>query len=202
MNRRELLCSLLVAATGAVITPRAAAGDDIVLRFQQRYHGLTSVRCSFAGSPGPRGTLVAVRGGKFRLETSDRIIVSDGKAVYNATPSSKTVIINRFNPKATDVSIERMFFDILTVYRATASQGAGNSHTLRLLPPSPTAIVSGVRELTATIDASSMNISRLVATTDSGQYTFTISNLKVNRSVPPSAFTYAPPSGWEVIDLR
>lgn len=202
MNRRELLRSVLVVAVGAIITPGVTAGDDLVMRFQQRYQGLTSVRCSFSGSPGPRGTLVAIRGGKFRLETSDRIIVSDGKAVYNATPSAKTVIINKFNPKATDVSIEKMFFDVLTIYRATASQGAGSSQTLRLLPPSPSAIVSGVRELTATIDPSSLNISRLVATTDSGQYTFTISQLKINRSVSPSVFAYAPPSGWEVIDLR
>lgn len=203
MDRRTLLQSIIVAA--ASLTTSAIdmlATDDLVMRFQQRYQGLKSVRCSFSGAANQRGTLAAVRGGKYRLTMNDRIIVSDGTSVYNATPSAKTVIINRFNPKATDVSIERVFFELLTVYRATVQSSNGVQRTLRLLPPASSAVVYGVRELTVVVHASTLAISRCTATTDSGQFTFTISDLRVNTSVPASTFVYAPPSGWEVIDLR
>lgn len=204
MERRTLLRSAIIAAASVAISPiRAIAADDLVARFQQRYQGLKSVRCTFNGAANQRGTLAAVRGGKFRLITGDRIIVSDGSSVYNATTSAKTVIVNRFNPKATDVSIERVFFDVLTIYRASVlSAKGGATTTLRLVPPASTAVVYGVRELLVVINTSSLVITSITATTDAGQYTFAISELKINSSVPASVFTYAAPQGWEVIDLR
>lgn len=203
MQRRTLLRSAIIAAACFAVTPiRAIATDDIVARFQQRYQGLKSVRCTFNGSANQRGTLAAIRGGKFRLTTGDRVIVSDGSSVYNATPSTKTVIVNRFNPKATDVSIERVFFDVLTIYRASVQSSKGGSTTLRLVPPASTAVVYGVRELLVVISTSSLAITSITATTDAGQFTFAISQLKINTAVPASTFTYAAPQGWEVIDLR
>lgn len=203
MDRRALLQTLVVAA--ASLTTSAIdvfATDDLVMRFQQRYQGLKSVRCSFSGSGNQRGTLAAVRGGKYRLSMNDRIIVSDGTSIYNASPSAKTVIINRFNPKATDVSIERVFFELLTVYRATVQSADGVQRTLRLVPPASSAVVYGVRELSVIVNASTLAISRCTATTDSGQFTFAITDLKLNTSLPASTFVYTPASGWEVIDLR
>lgn len=203
MERRTLLRSAIIAAASIAISPiRAIATDDLVTRFQLRYQGLKSVRCTFNGAANQRGTLAAVRGGKFRLITGDRIIVSDGSSVYNATTSAKTVIVNRFNPKATDVSIERVFFDVLTIYRASVLSAKGGATTLRLVPPASTAVVYGVRELLVVINTSSLVITSITATTDAGQYTFAISELKINTSVPASVFTYAAPQGWEVIDLR
>lgn len=203
MQRRTLLRSAIIAAACLAVTPIGAiATDDIVARFQQRYQGLKSVRCTFNGSANQRGALAAIRGGKFRLTTSDRVIVSDGSSVYNATPSTKTVIVNRFNPKATDVSIERVFFDVLTIYRASVQSSKGGTTTLRLVPPASTSVVYGVRELLVVISTSSLAITSITATTDAGQFTFAISQLKINTAVPASTFTYAVPQGWEVIDLR
>lgn len=203
MQRRTLLRSAIIAAACFAVTPIGAiAADDIVARFQQRYQGLKSVRCTFNGSGNQRGMLAAIRGGKFRLTTSDRVIVSDGSSVYNATPSTKTVIVNRFNPKATDVSIERVFFDVLTIYRASVQSSKGGTTTLRLVPPASTSVVYGVRELLVVISTSSLAITSITATTDAGQFTFAISQLKINTAVPASTFTYAVPQGWEVIDLR
>lgn len=203
MDRRTLLRSALIAVAGVTLAPiQGVAADDVVTRFQQRYQGLTSVRCLFSGAANQRGTLAAVRGGKFRLTTSDRIIVSDGSSVYNATPSAKTVIVNKFNPRATDVSIERVFFELLTVYRASVQASNGVYRTLRLVPPSPNAVVNAVRELSVVVHATTLTVTSITATTDAGQFSFTISQLKINAPVPAATFAYTAPTGWEVIDLR
>lgn len=203
MDRRTLLRSIIVAAAGLVAAPvRSFAAEDLIMRFQQRYQGITSVRCAFSSSANLNGTLAAIRGGKFRMTMSDRVIVSDGTSVYNATPSTKTVIVNRFNPKASDVSIERVFFELLTVYTATIQSATGATRSLRLIPPAPSAVVHGVRELTVILRADTLAISSITAITDAGRFTFSITNLKINVGIPGSTFSYVPPAGWEVIDLR
>lgn len=203
MDRRTLLRSIIAATAGLATAPvRSFAADNIIMRFQERYQGITSVRCAFSSSAKLEGTLAAVRGGKFRMTLSDRVIVSDGTSVYNATPSAKTVIVNRFNPKASDVSIERVFFELLTVYRATIQSANGRTRTLRLVPPAPSAVVHGVRELFVVLRADTLVISTITAVTDAGQFAFAITKLAINTSIPTSTFSYVPPAGWEVIDLR
>lgn len=203
MDRRTLLRSALLAAASIALAPiNGYAANDVVMRFQQRYQGLTSIRCSFSGTASQRGTLAAVRGGKFRLTTSERIIISDGSSVYNVTPSAKTVIVNTFNPRATDVSIERVFFEVLTVYRASLQASNGVYRTLRLVPPSPNAMVNAVRELSVTVHANTLAVTSVTVSTDAGQFTFAITQLKINAPVPASTFVYKAPTDWEVIDLR
>jgi len=59
-----------------------------------------------------------------------------------------------------------------------------------------------VRALLVVISTSSLAITSITATTDAGQFTFAISQLKINTAVPVSTVAYAAPQGWEVIDLR
>jgi outer membrane lipoprotein-sorting protein len=112
------------------------------------------------------------------------------------------VIVNKFNPRATDVSIERVFFELLTVYRASVQASSGVYRTLRLVPPSPNAIVNAVRELSVVVHATTLAVTSITATTDAGQFSFAITQLKINAPVPAATFTYKAPTGWEVIDLR
>lgn len=178
----------------------AASEEDILQAFHKKYDNLSSLSCKFA-SNGYQGTMYAVRGGKYRIELGDRTIVSDGSVVYNAQHTTKTVIINEYNRELDDISIEKVLFTLLNVYRANVIKSTTSIVIIRLLPPNNDAAIAGVDkvELTCTrkLDLSSIDIYN-----NSSRITWSVQNLKLNKRIIGAQFTFSPPAGWQTVDLR
>lgn len=59
------------------------------------------------------GTLKAMKGNKYRIDTKDRIIICDGKKISNYAVKERKVIVSSFDEDRAGVSIETIFFDLL-----------------------------------------------------------------------------------------
>jgi len=190
----------LVTALIAVVHPVANAAESAVDRFHRIYRNISSVRCSFSLDGTITGNLVAVRGKGYRLDVADRLIVSDGASVWNITKSTKTVVIDAVRKNGEELNLERLFFSLLSVYRATPSpEGKGN---LILLPPAPAVRIAGVERAVVVVDAS-MGVKEV--TVDDGATTSTWKIRKLQLDAKPTAaekFSFDAPKGWTVIDLR
>lgn len=187
---------LAVAGTAGFATSE----EDILQAFHKKYDNLSSLSCKFT-SNGYQGTMYAVRGGRYRIELGDRTIVSDGRVVYNAQHSTKTVIINTYNDNLDDISIEKVLFTLLNVYRANVTKTTPGIVIIRLLPPNNDAAVAGVDkvELTCTrkLDLRSIDIYN-----NATKVTWSVQNLKINKQIISTQFTFSPPAGWQTVDLR
>lgn len=194
---------LLFLLAALTLTSTALAATTTVDRFIQRYHGLTSVSCGFRDAHGLSGTVQARKGGSYRVELPDRTIVCNGSVVWSATPTSKTVIVNAYRAQAMDLSIERVFFTLMNVYRPTLVKDydASKTATIRLTPPAENAMVGSVKSVDVVVDAS-MNVVRIVVQEDAATTTWSVSKLRLNAAIPSSAFTYSVPKGWNQVDLR
>lgn len=172
-------------------------------RFHATYSSLRSLSCTFTDASGVRGSVAAVRGGKYDIRLPDRRIISNGTTIWNVTPTSKTIIINAMNVSSEDLSIERVFFTLMAVYRIqNESKPDARKHiTLRLVPPAPSAIVGGVEWADVTVDAS-MNVHAITIHDGTSTTRWAISQLKRDRTITASTFTFTPPKDWQVIDLR
>lgn len=178
-----------------------AQASDVLDAFHTRYRRLSSIKMRFRGTDGLQGTLAARKGGKYRIEIGNRTIVCDGRTVWNADRVSKSVIVNAYKPLSSDVSLERVFFEIISVYRSEIVQQTTNSTTLRLTAPSPNAVIANVSALDITLDRSLM-VTSITVVSGPSRSTYAISNLSRNVRLPESVFRYVPPSSWEVIDIR
>lgn len=199
--RTGFVMSAIAAAICAI--PTLAGTPSTVDRFEQRYHGMKAIRCTFQDAYGTSGTLQAVKGGKYRVTLPDRTIVCDGRTVWNVTPSQKNVIINTYRHDAEDLSLERIFFGVMTVYRPTLVRDFRNKQTaiIKLLPPADNARIAGVRSLDIELDAS-MRVRSVNVTDDMSTTKWTITALALDPAMNASSFTYSIPPGWEAIDLR
>ncbi len=193
--------AVLAGVVAAIAAPvPAIASESIVNRFHRTYQALQSVRCTFVLDGTHTGQLFAMRGKGYVLAMADRRIISNGTTVWNITPATKTVIVNNALQNGEDLSLERLFFTLLSVYRASAVQGATNQLDLR--PPAPAVRVAGVQSARVTVD-DNMRVTKVVVNDGATESTWVLKNLQLNaKPLATERFTYEPPSGWTTVDLR
>ncbi|MBK6291572.1 MAG: outer membrane lipoprotein carrier protein LolA [Ignavibacteria bacterium] len=201
MNRREALQAFLGLSVAIGVAYDATAGTDLLQRFHTTYRNATTIRCTFTSASGIAGTIIAKRGGYYRVELPDRTIVSDAKTVYSATPSARTVILNTYRSRSKEVSLEKVFFDIMNIYRGTIIDQRNGGGTIRLTPPDANTQISGVSNVDVTIDKT-MKVTRIVLTENGSTTSYTVSKMAIDPKVASKTFTFSPPKGWEIIDLR
>lgn len=194
---------VILAAVCCLASTAHAGTPTLAEQFHQRYVSLRSVSCTFKDGSGLRGQLEAMRGGRYMVTLADRRIISDGKTVWNVTPDTKTVIVNAMQGNVDDLSLERVFFTIMAVYRGsvTSAPNRNGTATLRLIPPAPDAVVGGVEQADVTIDRS-MRVTAITVKDGSALTRWTITAMTLDPKLDASRFTYVPPKGWNVVDLR
>lgn len=190
-------------ATASVLTSLATplVARDVIDAFQAKYTKLKSVSCTFKDASGITGSLKALKGGYYHIKLPDREVISDGKNVWNVMPSTRTVIINSYKPTSDDVSLDRVFFLMLNIYRPTLKSVTKQTSTIRLTAPREDAVIANIREADITLNKSN-TITSVTITEDGTTNTWYLSKLALNRSIPATAFTYKVPSGWQTVDLR
>lgn len=189
------------AALAAFSATTLFASDDVLQRFHRTYRGLRTISFSFTGGGASSGTMIAKRGGSYRVSMGDRTVVSNGSLVWNATASTKTVIVSEYKPTSMDISIERVFFDVMSVYRSSLQSSANGKIIIRLESPSPQTQIAGISTVDLTCDAR-LNVSYVSITSQGAVSNFRISKLSTNRAFAASTFTYSVPKGWQLVDIR
>jgi len=178
----------------------ASVSDQLVAKFRSKYSDLKSVSFSFSSSSG-KGTLRAVRDKGFRIEFPGTVIVSNGKVVWHVQARTKTVVINKVSEASDELGIERIFFALLHVYTPTVIKQSKSSSHILLKPPSAEATIAGVDKAVVELN-SSFDVTRIEVFSGPSSTSWEITSLKKNGVIPTSVFTYKPPSGWTVVDLR
>ena len=177
------------------------AAEDPLQRFHRSYRGLSTVSFAFRDGSGQSGSILAKRGGSYRITLGDRTVVSNGKTVWNATASTKTVVINDYKPQSTDVSIERVFFDVMSVYRSSIVRQASSGVVVRLEAPSPQTQIANISAVEITCSPS-MIVSNVRITSAGSTSDYRISKFSANPNPKQQSFRFVVPKGWQTVDIR
>jgi outer membrane lipoprotein-sorting protein len=177
------------------------AADDPLQRFHRSYRGLSAVSFSFRDKGGHSGHILAKRGGAYRITLGDRSVVSDGRTVWNATASTKTVVINDYKPQSTDVSIERVFFDVMSVYRSSIARQLSTGIVVRLEAPNPQAQIANISAVEISCTPA-MAVTNVRITSSGSTSDYSISKFKSNPPTMQKSFQYVVPKGWQTVDIR
>lgn len=159
------------------------------------------------GKPGQgqvqRGTVKIKKGNKYRIETQDQLVITDGKTIWVISKLQKQVLIdtikdyrNSFSPdklllgmpedfSITDVAQEK---DLLKVTLKALSKRSRSYHS--------TAITAWVRPQTWIVE-------RVIYTDrNQHQYEVTLSQIQLHQQFGDEEFRYIPEGTMKVIDLR
>jgi len=204
-NMMVVLLSLVLLCSTELLSQDSK--NDLFAQLRKRYGNLNSLEVKFIGVEpisGMKGTLKAMRSGKYMLELSDRKIISDGHTIWNFQPSRKNVTINAIKNRPSN-SLDIVLFNFLYNYQPKEIQEytIGNTvhHGLELIPKNGKSVL-GIKSLTMYVKKGSSEIKRISAMDGNQKQVWEVESLTINGGLKDAHFTFTPPKDAEIIDMR
>ncbi len=147
-----------------------------------------------------KGKIFFKKENNLRLELKNIIIVSDGKTNWNYNKKLKKVIISNYDKNDPSVlSLKRIIFDYPA--KCEVSETVEKGENVLVLKPRPDSGINA--DLIKIWINKENNVSRVSASGSSGNnIEVRFSDYKINAGIPDSKFSFTPPLGTKVIDLR
>lgn len=206
-NLTSFLIACVISLMQLSIVNAQNSKDEVFAQLRKKYGSMQALELSFSSLEpvsGIKGTLKALRSGKYHLTVSDRTIVCDGNSIWNYVPARKNVTINSVKSRPS-TSLDIVLFTFLYNYQPKALQEftIGNSiyHGLELIPKSGKTAM-GIKSLTLFVKKGGFEIKRIQAVEGNQTLIWDIQSLKINTSLRESLFTFSPPKDTEILDLR
>ncbi|HSD64191.1 MAG TPA: outer membrane lipoprotein carrier protein LolA [Ignavibacteriaceae bacterium] len=176
--------------------------DELLKSVQSKYDAQNSISVNFNKSGGTKedfsGKLYLKKENKLRIELKNNVIVTDGQTFWNYDRKQKKVIINNYD--ASDPS-EFSLHSFINVYPSKCDVSSGEEGDLKTLTLVPK--TSELNFKTAKLYINDNNlVEKVMIENNNGKSIITLSGYKLNRNLPDSDFTFSPPEGIKVIDLR
>lgn len=204
----------LIALLSLVLAPPAMGQSEglTLTDVQTAYEALDGLRASFtqvissdfAGDTTRIEGTVLLSGNKYRVNTPNQTVVTDGNMTWIYTPADSQVVVNDAEQDASTVTPETFLTasaERYTVESRTSTTRGGTPHVKLDIAAVDSA--ARFKEATLWVRQSDRVVTRMRATDSNGStLDLRLSNLVVNPALENDPFTFSAPEGVEVIDLR
>lgn len=151
------------------------------------------------------GTLWLTQKNKFRLETEDQTIVSNGETYWRYNKLENQVLIDKAKKSQQDIFLNNFLFNISDLYYSQIlsqqKQDGQKIYEVKLTPK--TQEESFFQYLKVWIEDDNWNLRRVIYVDYNDNETeYKIQTLEIEPSLPGGIFTFEVPQGIEAIDLR
>lgn len=185
---------------------------EIIENVQDRYEDIKDATITFSQSvrfkvsraeQSTDGTLYFKKPTKYRIETDERTIVTDGKTSWSWNPRNRQVIVDNYKEETHALSPEQLLLTYPKDYYSTLvgeeSVAGAPAYVLKLTPKEDNSFATAMK-----IWVSKDWLIRKVEITDvnGAVTTYTIQKVTLDQGLSDERFTYRIPSEAEVIDLR
>ncbi|MBA4313610.1 MAG: hypothetical protein C0417_13375 [Chlorobiaceae bacterium] len=211
LNKIFWIASLIIFLFSNLI-----AGDDaekILRNIQKKYESWNDATISFTqqvlfavtkSEQSFDGKLTVKKGNKYRIDLEQQLIITDGKIVWSVNKTNQQVMIDNYRDDPKSLTPEKMLTNIPKNYNAALlnreESGGKDIAVLKLLPKEGR---SSFRSIKMWVDEDQSVLKKIqIIDASNNTITYAITSLLINSGVKESSFSYQPPNGFEVIDLR
>lgn len=208
MIKYTVLALLLIFPAG--LSAQDITAQDIIQNVQNVYKDIADAKASFtqtikfsgAKSQNSSGTLYIKKENKYRIETGNHIIITDGTTSWAYNLSKKQVVIDYYKETGNTFSPNKYLFqypeNFYSDLEGSEKISGSDVYVLKLNPRE-----SGyVKSAKLWVDMSNWIIKKIQIVTEESTSTYLVKNLQLNIGLNNSKFTFTPPEGVEVIDMR
>jgi outer membrane lipoprotein carrier protein len=211
MPRRSLLFPLLVALF-VVPLPVQAQSPPSLEALQTRYDQLNALRATFtqvtasefASDSTRLNGRVLLSGNKYRVESPGQTVVNNGETTWIYSRADSQVVVNDADANATTVTPQTFLTASAATYDVTSTRTTrrdGGPHDVLSL--TATADTARFREATLWVRRSDRIVTRFRALDQNGStLDLRLHEIAVDPTFDGTPFTFSPPDGVEVVDLR
>jgi len=194
---------LLIFLFGGKLIIAQNDATELLKAVQKKFNILTDLSANLTqsvnGSTNLTGKVYYKKEDKIRFELTNLLIVSDGETNWNYNKKENKVIISTYNEEdAGLLSIERIIFEYPEECKLSIDT-VEDKLVLKLVPQTSTFSFNSVK-LWITDD--NLIYRALIDDPATGLVQIDLTNYSVDTNIPESKFTFTPPEGSKVIDLR
>jgi outer membrane lipoprotein carrier protein len=206
----KIVILVVFLANSAIFSQDDITAQDVIQNVQKAYNDISDAKASFSQTvkfgkqkaQNSSGTLYIKKEKKYRIETGSQTIVTDGSTSWSYTPCKKQVVIdyyketgNTFSPNKYLFQYPENFYSDLT----GTEKISGNDVYVLTLKPRESGYVKSAKLWVGKDD---WMIKKIYIVTDESTSTYSVKNIQTNIGLSSSKFTFSPPEGTEVIDMR
>lgn len=216
MRLRRIILPMTVVLIGTLLAPpmlqAGITAKEIIEKVQSRYDDLSDAVIVFTQTvrfklskveQQTRGTLYFKKSNKYRIESENRTVVTDGRTSWSFNGQTNQVVIDDYKQEAHSMSPEQLLVKYPQNYYSTLvgeeKVGGDNCYVLKLTPKEDNTFTSALK-----IWVSSKWLIRKVEVTDinGAQTTYVIDRIDIDKGIADSRFEFKVPAAADVIDLR
>lgn len=206
----------ILVLTTVIATPGLRADEtaaEILERVRERYEKIEDAEILFSQEiifsktsleQKSSGRLLLKKENMYRLELNDQTVVTDGSTVWSYSRATEQVLIDSFKVDDRFLTPEKVLTGGPDDFSATLLEREKSGKTgLVVLKLAPRSDDSFITSLKLWVDEDSWLIRQVEVLEFSGKKTtYIISDLNTNIGLPADTFSFIPPEGAEVVDLR
>jgi outer membrane lipoprotein carrier protein len=213
MLRRVVTVIVLMSVSGWPLAVGGETAQAVLEKVKKKYDSINDAELRFSQKTtfelsrieqNVSGTLFLKKKNKYRVETDDQTIVTNGETVWSYTASTKQVLIDHFKMDDNAMSPEKVLAGAPTEFTSTMlgkeKLGKAEVVVLRLVPTNEQSLVKTMK---LWVDNNTWLIKKVEIADVNGKETeYVVTEVKTNTGLQDSCFTYQMPEGTEVVDLR
>lgn len=177
--------------------------NSLLRELRNKFNSINDLTVDYSQKAGGKvvlsGKIIFKKENKYRIENKNQIIGSDGVSAWNYNSSQKKYIITNYDGESNSIySINYLVYQLPDECILSA-RTEGNSKVLELKPKSTNLQFSKIE---LWINAENLIQKIILKELNNNSNEIVLSNYKLNQKVSDSLFSFNPPEGTKVIDLR
>lgn len=187
----------------------AQDAQEIIKNVQSKYENITDAKATFTqtlkGSGGKANSstgVIYIKKNKYRIEAGGQIIITDGQTSWSYSPKRKQVIIDTYKDDGNSFSPNKFLFNypenFYSDLEGDENVGGVDCYVIKLSPRSG----GSVKSAKIWIDKNENLIRKINIVTNESTNTYSLKDISLDAGLSSSKFSFSPPDGVEVIDLR
>jgi outer membrane lipoprotein carrier protein len=188
----------------------AQDAQEIIKNVQSKYNSIKdaqatfsqSVRYSSGSNQSSSGTIYIQKGDKYRIESKNEVIVTDGVTSWSYSKKKRQVVIDNYKNDGNTFSPNKFLFNypenFYSDFDGTETVSGSECYLLKLSPRHK----GSVKSAKIWVDKEESLIRKITINSSESSTTYILKKITLDAGLSSSKFTFSPPEGVEVIDLR
>jgi chaperone LolA len=208
MNILKLLFVFFIAITVNVAYSQDA--QEIIKNVQSKYNSIKDAQASYSQSvkyssgstQSSAGTIYIQKEDKYRIESKNEVIVTDGVTSWSYSKKKKQVVIDNYKNDGNTFSPNKFLFNYPENFYSdldgTETVSGEECYVLKLSPRHK----GSVKSAKIWVDKEQNLIKKITINSSESSTTYSLKKITLDAGLSSSKFSFSPPEGVEVIDLR
>ncbi len=149
------------------------------------------------------GNIQLKKGNRYRIETDQQTIVTDGKKVWMYTPSTKQLLVDVFKPNRQQFSPDKFLTGLPKDFIASKLDTANGLLILTLEPAKTAAVSSMMTGVKVWVNKDLWLVEKIEYSDKNGTATsITLSNIRFNKGIADTSFRFEITPDMKVVDVN